>query len=246
MIVSCSWNTGKGATYEDLDKLAKYLSAKRTVGWYCISLEHWPGFIRTKGVKKGIPCTVNDIHIQGMWESSQTEMKNICSDVRAKQGWKSGVESKIKEWYPRDDENVDFAAGYPLKEIVIDGKLIKARLRSNLTDEQLLRCWQYHEDYCEEEEETLPATILGQFRLYVQNNLHTIIGMERLIFWRDECREACEDAFQRRWTQRDFDDVLQWFWRDTAGEVINLNVYNLRKAYVSVVYHEVDKFFLTV
>lgn len=245
MIISCSWNAARGATYEDLDKLAKYLRAKRTVGWYCISLEHWPGYIRTKGIKKGIPCTERDVHIQGMWLSSQTDIKNIRADVRAKCGWNSGQESKIKEWFPRDGEDVRFAAGYPLKEIVINGELVKARLRTNLSDAELLECWQYHEDNCEEEERVLPVTFLGQFQLYIQDNLQTIIGMDRLVYWRDENREMCENFFDAGWTARSFEDVFKWFIRDYPDSCLGLNIYNLKKAYVSLVYHEVDKFFST-
>lgn len=237
MIVSCSWNPLRIATFADLDRLAFYLSKKKTVGRYVVALEHFG-----QGRKQ---------HLQCYYDSTQTRIDNIvaakkkgqlCYDLQFVPG---KPETDMHEFTPRENDPEGlFGFGYCFKEVrKNDGSYEKALIRTNIPEEEWNRYFDFHAENCTKiVVKKDNRNFYEKFSDYIYDNLFSIIGEEKLIRWRDHfITEMCA-AEQRGWVQRDYGDVYYYYFVDNGPSAIPLHqTTNMRKTYRSIVYYNVRR-----
>lgn len=237
MIVSLSWNPLRAATFADLDKLAAYLEKKKSVGRYVVCLEHFG-----QGRKQ---------HLQCYYDSTQTRLDNIsgakkkgqlCFDLKYVPG---KPETFMHEFKLRDvDPEGLFGFGYCFKEVRDEqGIFEKALIRTNIPEEEWTRYYDYHADNCKKlVVKRVNGTFYEKVSDYIYDNLHSIIGFDRLVRWRDVEMAEMVAAEERRWVFRCYDEVIFDYFVENGPSAIPFHqMTNMRKTYVAIVYFNVRK-----
>lgn len=229
MMISCSWNAARAATHDDMEAAATYLAGKKEVTRYVVALEHF-GQGRSQ-------------HLQIMYELNCKRWEYFAKVMENKLGW-SHVRPETYQhvWKPRpDDPECKFALGYCLKETGIEPGLV----RSSLTQEELKASYEYHSANDEEIEKTKkPKSFYGKFGEYIYEQLPAIIGMNKMVFWRDVQRGCYEDARLQRWARMTYDDVMYDYVCEYGPDVIPHHMEtNMKKNFMAVVYFQVNRWF---